>query len=94
MNRRINSVLFVIAATIANIVVMMILFVVLLLVFARFFAPSLPPQANQIMLMVLFVGSVVATYVIYHRVVRRLGEQYDLQKYFGPIFGKDRHPPV
>ena len=94
MNRRLNSILFVMAATVANIVVMMLLFTVLLVVFARLIAPSLPPQVNQIMLMVLFVVSVVATYVIYHRVVRRLGERYDLQKYFGPIFSKDRHPPV
>ncbi|TVR70270.1 MAG: hypothetical protein EA427_06225 [Spirochaetaceae bacterium] len=94
MNRRLNSVLFVLAATVANILAMTVLFLVLLVLFARLVAPSLPTQVNQIMFLVLFIVSVVGTYVIYHRVMRVLMKKYDMQKYFGPIFGKERHPPV
>jgi hypothetical protein len=36
--------------------------------------------------MVLFVLSIVATYFIYHRVVRWLASKYELENYFGPIF--------
>ncbi|MFW5643255.1 MAG: hypothetical protein ACOCYQ_04445, partial [Alkalispirochaeta sp.] len=67
MNKRINTVLFIIGATIFNIIAMVVIFFVLMVVFARFIAPSLPPGANQIILLVLFVASVAATYLIYHR---------------------------
>ena len=93
MNRRLNTILFVLAATVGNILLMSILFILLLLVFARFIAPALPAQVNQIMLMVVFLVSVIGTYVFYHRFMKYLGKKYDLQKYFGPIFGRDRNAP-
>lgn len=93
MNRRLNSVLFVLAATIANILAMVVIFALLLVIFARFIAPALPTQVNQVMFLVLFLVSVVGTYVIYHRVMRMLMNKYDLRKHFGPVFGREQHPP-
>ncbi|WP_018527107.1 hypothetical protein [Alkalispirochaeta alkalica] len=93
MNKRVNTLLFILAATVANILTMMVLFVLFLVVFARFVAPSLPPQVNQIMLMVLFLGSVISTYLLYHRLMRWASKTWDLQKYFGPLFGKERRSP-
>lgn len=90
MNRRLNSVLFIIAATVANVLMMIVIFGVLLVLFARFVAPMLSPGVNQILLLVLFVGSVVLTYVLYHRLMRWLSRRYDLEKYFGPLFGRDK----
>lgn len=93
MNRRLNTVLFVLGATVVNIVVMTLIFLVLLVLFARFVAPGLPTTVNQIMFLVIFLVSVVSAYVFYHQFMRYLGKRYDLAKYFGPLFGKDKHPP-
>lgn len=90
MNKRLNSILFVLAATVANIAVMLILYVLLLVLYARLAAPALPPTTNQIMLLVLFVVSVGVTYVLYHQVMKRMAKKYDLARYFGPIFGRER----
>ncbi|MFO8042963.1 MAG: hypothetical protein R6U25_07165 [Alkalispirochaeta sp.] len=90
MNKRLNSVLFIIGATVANIVSMVVIFAAFMVLFARFLAPHLAPGANQIILLVLFVGSVIITYVLYHRFMKWLGEKYNLQDYFGPLFGKGR----
>ncbi|MFP4151506.1 MAG: hypothetical protein ACLFR8_03685 [Alkalispirochaeta sp.] len=90
MNKRINTVLFIIGATIFNIIAMVVIFFVLMVVFARFIAPSLPPGANQIILLVLFVASVAATYLIYHRLMRWLVVKYDLEAYMSPLFGKKK----
>lgn len=90
MNKRLNTALFILGATIFNIVVMVILFVVLMVVFARFIAPALPPGANQIILLVLFVASVAITYVIYHRLMRWVSTKYDLETFMSPIFGKKK----
>lgn len=86
MNKKANTILFVLGATVANVVIMLVIFLALFLLFGRLIAPSLPPQANQIIMLVLFIGSIVATYFIYHRLVKWLSEKYDLEKYFDPIF--------
>lgn len=86
MNRRFNSVLFIVGATVANIVVMFLLFILLLVLYARLAAPHLAPTTNQFMLLVLFIGSVVATYIMYHQVMKALMRRYDLTRYFGPLF--------
>lgn len=90
MNKRLNSILFILGATIVNIVAMILIFFVCMVLFARFFAPHLSPGVNQIILLVLFVGSVVLTYFLYHRLMKWLSNKYPLEEYFGPLFGKKR----
>lgn len=86
MNRKLNTVLFILGATVANIIVMMVIFLVLFVLFGRFLAPQIPGNIGVYVLMVLFIVSIIVTYFIYHRVVRWLSSKYDLEKYFGPIF--------
>jgi uncharacterized SAM-binding protein YcdF (DUF218 family) len=86
MNKRVNTVLFILGATVGNIIIMMVIFLLLFVLFGRFLAPQIPPNIGVYVLMVLFIVSIVATYFIYHRVVKWLSNTYDLEKYFGPIF--------
>ena len=86
MNKKANTILFVLGATVANVAVMIIIFLVLFVLFGRFLAPHLTPQVDQIIMLVLFIGAIVLTYVIYHRVVRYLTRKIDMDKYFDPIF--------
>lgn len=88
MNKRLNTVLFVLGASLVNVLIMLILFLALFVVFARFIAPSLPPGANQLIMVLIFVLAIGATYVIYHRMVKWLSNKVDMNKYFDPIFGK------
>jgi membrane protein YdbS with pleckstrin-like domain len=88
MNKKVNTVLFILGATVANVLIMLVIFLVLFVIFGRLIAPSLPPQVNQIVMLLLFIGSIVATYFIYHRLVKWLSDKYDLDKYFDPIFRK------
>lgn len=97
MNPRLNSVIFIVVASLANVVVMVLLFVVSFVLFARFLAPILPPQINGLVLVVLFVASVLGTYLLYHRAMRWASAKYRLEEKLGPIFrrggpGSDRPP--
>lgn len=87
-NKRLNSVLFILAATVGNIVVMTVSFFLLLILFARFAAPSLPAWANQIGLLVIFVGAVVGTYFLYHAFMKYLQKRVKLEEHFGPLFNR------
>ena len=90
MNKRVNTVLFVIGASVVNVIIMLILFLGLFVVFARFLAPSLSPGANQLIMVLIFVISIGATYFIYHRLVRWISTKIDMEKYFDPIFGRKK----
>ena len=88
MNKRVNTVLFVIGASIVNVVIMLILFLGLFVLFARFLAPSLSPGVNQLIMVLIFVASIAVTYFIYHRLVKLLSQRINMDAYFDPIFGK------
>ncbi len=90
MNKKVNTLLFILGATVLNIVVMTVLFFIFLVLFARFVAPALPPGANQIILLVLFIAAVVVTYFLYHRFMRFLTTKYPLDEYMSPLFGKKK----
>ncbi len=88
MNRKLNTILFLIGATLVNILVMVLLFLIFFVLFARFVAPSVAPEAGQYILLGLFVLSVIGTYFIYHRIIAALQKRVQLEKHFGPIFRK------
>jgi membrane protein YdbS with pleckstrin-like domain len=90
MNKKANTLLFVLGATVVNVIVMMLIFLILFVLFARFLAPGLSPQIQQVVMLVIFVGSIVATYFIYHRAMKWLSQKYDMEKYFDPIFRRKR----
>ncbi len=93
MNKRVNTVLFMLGATVVNVLLMFLIFLVFFVLYGRFLAPHLADGLNRIALLVLFVASMVITYIIYHRAVRALAGKYDLEKYFDPIFGGKGKPP-
>ncbi|TVQ35762.1 MAG: hypothetical protein EA384_15680 [Spirochaetaceae bacterium] len=90
MNKKVNTVLFVLGATLVNVLIMVFLFLILFILFARFLAPSVPPAAGQFVLLGLFLVSVVGTYFVYHRLIALLQKKVDMERYFDPIFGRRR----
>ncbi len=90
MNKKVNTVLFIIGATIGNVLFMTIVFLVLFILFGRFLAPVLPPTADQIAVVIIFVGSIVLTYFAYHQVIKMLTNRVDMEKYFDPIFKRKK----
>lgn len=90
MNKKVNTVLFVLGATLVNVLMMVILFLVLFVLFARFVAPMVPPEAGQFLVLALFIVSIVGTYFLYHRIVVYIQSRVEMEKYFDPIFGSKR----
>lgn len=88
MNKKLNTVLFVLGATLVNIVMMIFLFITGFLLYGAFLAPRLPPEVNSIALLILFIGSILGTYFLYHRIMRYLSNKVNWDMYFAPLFGK------
>ena len=86
MSKKTNTLLFILGATLVNMVLMIFFFTATFLLYGVFLAPRLPQLVNTIMLIVLFVLSIVGTYLVYHKAVNVLSTRVDMEKYFDPIF--------
>ena len=88
MNKKVNTVLFMVGATLFNVIVMIAIFVVLFLLYGRFLAGAISPQIGQVIIIVLFIGAIALTYVIYHRIIKWISNKWNLDDYFDPIFNR------
>ena len=85
MNKRLNTVVFVLVATLGNLLVMTILLVAGLFVLSRFHGPENPLQAGWIG--VVFIVSIVGSLLIYTALAKRIIARFHLEEKLDPIFG-------
>ncbi|MFA5513676.1 MAG: hypothetical protein WDA17_02010 [Sphaerochaetaceae bacterium] len=88
MNKMGNTVLFVIVASLINLVVMAALFLISLILL-NWYVPADSPYSTLFLgLTILF--SVGGTFLIYQFTVKKLTERYNLKEHLDPIFWKKR----
>ena len=79
-----NTAIFVIVATLINIILMMVFMIVGYVLLARFGNPD-NPSAAQIWLVVIFLGSIGLSWFIYSRMVKWYAKRVDVDKKFAPL---------
>jgi uncharacterized membrane protein (DUF485 family) len=92
MNKKTNTLLFILGATFFNVLVTVICFVVLLALYARFIASLLPGEGRSWGFPVIFIAAIALSFVIYRAALKQLMKKIDVEKHFDPIFG-GRRPP-
>ncbi|MDR0877212.1 MAG: leader peptide processing enzyme [Treponema sp.] len=92
MNKKANTLLFILGATVFNILTTVISFFVLYIPFALFLQSHFPdPQsASSWGLIVCMIAAFVLSFVIYRVVLKQLLKKIDAEKHFDPIFGNQR----
>ena len=90
MSKKTNTLWFILGATVFNVLSTLIIFFGLFLVFARFIVPYLPEQSVTWGFTIIFVGSIVLTFLLYRFILKILMKKIDFEKYFDPIFGRKR----
>jgi hypothetical protein len=91
MNKKANTLLFIVGATIFNILLTIASFFILFLLYARFVAPLLPENIAAWGFPLIFLGSIAVSFVVYRFILNLLIKKIDVDKYFDPIF-KGRRP--
>jgi hypothetical protein len=86
MGKKANTLLFILGATVFNVLITIASFVVLLLLFVKFLSPVLPESSAAWALPVIFIGSVVLSFVTYRIVLKQLMKRIDVDKHFSPLF--------
>ena len=90
MNKKVNTVLFLLGATVFNLLVIVIVGLILLKLVSMIFGTIENSAVGIFLLMVVFVGSIAASFFIYGRVVKWLQRRIDMEKYFMPLFRRKR----
>jgi hypothetical protein len=91
MNKKANTLWFILGATLFNILVSVFCFVVLLFLYARFLIPLFPNPENTAVwgFPFIFIAAVVLSFFIYRLVLKGLLKRINPEKHF--LFGKSRN---
>jgi len=86
MNKRLNTILFILGATLFNILITVMFFLLLLIVYAKFLLRFLPEEAQAWSFPLIFIASLAIAFIIYRYAIRFLMKKIDMEKYFDPLF--------
>jgi hypothetical protein len=92
VNKKANTLLFMLGATLFNIIITIVSFVALFLVYIRFLAPVLPEESAQWAFLVVFVGAIAIGFVVYRGLLKIITKRVKIEDHFDPLFGR-RGPP-
>jgi hypothetical protein len=90
MNKKANTLLFILGATVVNIVVTIISFILLFVLYAKYLVPHLPESAAAWGFPIIFIISIALSFLLYRAILKILLKKVDPEKYFDPIFGRRR----
>jgi len=88
MNKRVNTVLFILGATVFNVIVAVISFIILILLCGKFILPIIPETGYSWTVSLILLASIAISIFVYRAVLKFLLSKIDIEKYFDPIFVK------
>ena len=88
MNKNLKLALFLLGATVFNIVLMFIFIIAIFLAASRLMGDNPNPVVFQVVLFVGFIASIVLTFLIYGKVMKWLQAKYNLEQHFPQLFKK------
>jgi len=94
MNKKINTVLFILGATVFNIIVTVLSFLLLLIFYAKVFIKILPQGAQAWSFPVIFLCSIAISFFVYKIVLGLLVKKINVEKYFDPLIKARYSSPV
>jgi len=90
MNKKANTLLFILGATLFNIIVTVLCFGILMVLYVKFLMPLLPVEGHAWAFPIMFIAAIVGTFFLYRFVLKLLLKKIQADKYFDPIFGNKR----
>jgi len=90
MNKKANTVLFIIGATIFNVLIIFVVYFGCILIFFRLFYNDSMADYVGILNIVFFIGSIVGSFVIYRIALKIISKKIDMDKYFEPIISRKK----
>lgn len=92
MNKKLNTVLFLLGATVLNLLIMLVLVVI---IGAGFFVAyrnmeEVGQTLSLLAVLVILFGSIGGTFFIYNRLIKWIVKKWDLEQYIEPVFRQQK----
>jgi len=88
MNKRVNTVLFILGATVFNVIVAVISFIILIILCGKFILPRIPETGYSWAVSLILLFSIAISIFVYRIVLKFFLSKIDVEKYFDPLFVK------
>lgn len=97
MNKKVNTVLFILGATAVNIITMLFILLLGIYLIGELFSETAQESVGSVLFSVLFILlffiSIGGSFFIYNRVIKFISKKIDMDKYFHPIFRPRKQKP-
>jgi len=88
MNKRVNTVLFILGATVFNVIVAVISFIILIILCGKFILPRIPETGYSWAVSLILLASIAISIFVYRAVLKFFLNKIDVEQYFDPLFVK------
>jgi hypothetical protein len=85
MSKKTNTLLFILIASVANILLTVVSFFILYLPYALWIAPRLPPSSVLWILALMFLLALVISFIVYQALLKLFMKKVDVRKHFDPL---------
>jgi len=92
MNKKVNTALFILGATVFNIMITVLSFLLLLFLYAKFLLRLLPQGAQAWSFPFIFIAAIAISFFVYKFALGFLLKKIDVEKYFDPIINTRYRP--
>lgn len=89
MNKKINTILFILGATVVITVITLVLIMVPVIILGLIMKDAFA-QISMIVIPLLLVAAMAGSYFIYSFIIKKINDKIDMNKYFDPLFGKKK----
>jgi len=86
MNKKVNTILFILGATVFNVLITVLSFMLLLILYAKTLMRILPVEAQSWSFPFIFIAALAIAFLAYRYTLRFLLTKIEVEKYFDPIF--------
>jgi hypothetical protein len=90
MNKKVNTLLFILGATVFNVLTTLLSFVLLAFIYGKIVPENLQQEAQAWPVVLIFIAAIAISFVVYRYALRLLMKKVNLEKYFDPIVGNRR----
>ena len=87
MNKKGNTVLFILGATLVNLLIMLILLGVGMVLVSFILRGAEPRAWGALLIGLVFCLSLLGAFFLYNRLIRALSRKVDFDRYFAPLIG-------
>ena len=89
MNKKVNTVLFIIVATVFNVLIIFLIYFGCVYLFAVFYNEGLADYV-EIANTIFFFISIIGSFIVYRIILKILSKKIDMDKYFEPIITRKK----